>query len=112
MEPIVDVYDDNGNLSARYVKVQPEIVPDIVEKHLVGGQVAKDHEISDVDKAFISKQKRIVLRNCGLINPENIEEYIATGGYEATKKVVTSMSQDEVIEEIKVSGLRGKGGVS
>lgn len=110
LEPIVDVYDDNGNLSARYVKVQPEIVSDIVENHLVGGQVAKDHEISDVDKAFISKQKRIVLRNCGLINPENIEEYIATGGYEATKKVVTSMSQDEVIEEIKVSGLRGRGG--
>jgi len=109
LEPIVDVYDDNGNLT-RYVKVQPEIVADIVEKHLVGGQVAKEHEISDVDKTFIGKQKRIVLRNCGLINPENIEEYITIGGYEATKKVVTSMTQDDVINEIKVSGLRGRGG--
>ncbi|MDD3168912.1 MAG: NADH-ubiquinone oxidoreductase-F iron-sulfur binding region domain-containing protein, partial [Eubacteriales bacterium] len=90
--------------------VQPDKVSDIVEKHLIGGEVVADQEISDVDKTFIDKQKRIVLRNCGLINPENIEEYIATGGYEATKKVVTSMTPDEVIAEIKVSGLRGRGG--
>ena len=109
LEPIVDVYDDNGELT-RYVKVQPDTVADIVEKHLVGGEAAKEHEISTVDKTFIDQQKRIVLRNCGLINPENIEEYIATGGYEATKKVVTSMTPDEVIEEIKTSGLRGRGG--
>jgi NADH-quinone oxidoreductase subunit F len=109
LEPIVDVYDDNGGLT-RYVKVQPEKVADIVEKHLIGGEVAKDQEISDIDKTFIDKQQRIVLRNCGIINPESIDEYIATGGYEATKKVVTSMSPDEVIEEIKISGLRGRGG--
>lgn len=109
LEPIVDVYDDNGGLT-RYVKVQPDKVAEIVEKHLIGGEVAADQEISEIDKTFIDKQKRIVLRNCGLINPENIDEYIATGGYEATKKVVTSMTPDEVIEEIKVSGLRGRGG--
>jgi NADH-quinone oxidoreductase subunit F len=109
LEPIVDVYDDKGGMT-RYVKVQPEKVTDIVEKHLVGGEVAKDQEISDVDKTFIGKQQRIVLRNCGIINPENIDEYIATGGYESTKKVVTSMTPEEVIEEIKVSGLRGRGG--
>lgn len=109
LEPIVDVYDDDGALT-RYVKVQPEKVADIVEKHLIGGEVAKDQEISDIDKTFIEKQQRIVLRNCGIINPESIDEYIATGGYEATKKVVTSMSPDEVIEEIKISGLRGRGG--
>ncbi len=109
LEPIVDVYDDKGGLT-RYVKVQPDKVTEIVEKHLIGGAVAADQEISVVDKTFIDKQERIVLRNCGLINPENIDEYIATGGYEATKKVVTSMSPDEVIEEIKVSGLRGRGG--
>jgi len=109
LEPIVDVYDDNGELT-RYVKVQPDKVTDIVEKHLAGGEVAKDIEISDIDKTFIDKQQRIVLRNCGVINPENIDEYIAKGGYEATKKVVTSMTQDEVIEEIKTSGLRGRGG--
>jgi NADH-quinone oxidoreductase subunit F len=109
LEPIVDIYDDNGEIT-RYVKVQPDKVSDIVEKHLIGGQAATDHGISDVDKTFIDKQTRIVLRNCGLINPENIEEYISTGGYEATKKVVTSMTPEAVIEEIKVSGLRGRGG--
>ncbi|HYE68560.1 MAG TPA: NADH-quinone oxidoreductase subunit NuoF [Anaerovoracaceae bacterium] len=109
LEPIVDVYDDKGGLT-RYVKVQPNKVTEIVEKHLIGGEVAADQEISDVDKTFIDKQERIVLRNCGLINPENIDEYIANGGYEATKKVVTSMSPDEVIEQIKISGLRGRGG--
>ncbi len=109
LEPIVDVYDDNGGLT-RYVKVQPEKVTEIVEKHLIGGEAVTDHEISDIDKTFIEKQQRIVLRNCGIINPENIEDYIAAGGYEATKKVVTSMTQDQVIEEIKISGLRGRGG--
>ena len=109
LEPIVDVYDDNENMT-RYVKVKPEKVSEIVEKHLMNGEIASDIAISDEDKLFIEKQQRVVLRNCGLINPEKIEEYIAVGGYEATKKVVTTMTQDDVIEEIKVSGLRGRGG--
>lgn len=109
LEPIVDIYDDNNNMT-RYVKVKPDKVEEIVEKHLVNGEIDTDLAISDEDKLFIEKQQRVVLRNCGLINPERIEEYIAVGGYEATKKVVTSMTQDEVIEEIKVSGLRGRGG--
>ncbi|HML38378.1 MAG TPA: NADH-quinone oxidoreductase subunit NuoF [Bacillota bacterium] len=109
LEPIVDIYDDDGGLT-RYVKVQPDKVADIVEKHLIGGEVAQDEEISEIDKTFIEKQQRIVLRNCGVINPENIDEYIAKGGYEATKKAVTSMTPEEVIEEIKISGLRGRGG--
>lgn len=109
LEPIVDIYDDN-DIMTRYVKVKPECVLEIVEKHLVNGEIATDLEISDEDKLFIEKQQRVVLRNCGLINPEKIEEYIAVGGYEATKKVVTSMSPEDVIEEIKISGLRGRGG--
>ena len=109
LEPIVDVYDDN-EVMTRYVKVKPECVLEIVEKHIVNGEIATDLAISDEDKLFIEKQKRVVLRNCGLINPEKIEEYVAVGGYEATKKVVTSMTQEDVIEEIKVSGLRGRGG--
>ncbi|WP_297133073.1 NADH-quinone oxidoreductase subunit NuoF [Terrisporobacter sp.] len=109
LEPIVDIYDDNDNMT-RYVKVKSDKVAEIVEKHLVNGEIASDVAISDEDKLFIEKQQRVVLRNCGLINPEKIEEYISVGGYEATRKVVTSMSQDEVIEEIKVSGLRGRGG--
>ena len=110
LEPIVDVYNDNGDLEARYVKLQPEKVAEVVEKHLIGKEPVKEYMISEEDESFLSKQKRIVLRNCGLINPEKIEEYIARGGYEAAKKVVTSMTPDEVIEEVKVAGLRGRGG--
>ncbi len=109
LEPIVDVYDDNGEMT-RYVKVQPDRVERIVEEHLKGGKVVEEFAIAPEDQQFLEKQQRVVLRHCGLINPEKIEEYLAVGGYEATKKVVTSMTQDEVIEEIKISGLRGRGG--
>ena len=109
LEPIVDVYDDNNNMT-RYVKVNADKASEIVEKHLVNGEVVTDLALHDEDKLFIEKQQRVVLRHCGLINPEKIEEDIAVGGYAATKKVVTSMTQDEVIEEIKISGLRGRGG--
>ncbi len=109
LEPIVDVYEDNGDVT-RYVKVQPDRVERIVEEHLKGGKVVEEFAIAPEDQQFLDKQQRVVLRHCGLINPEKIEEYLAVGGYEATKKVVTSMTQDEVIEEIKVSGLRGRGG--
>lgn len=109
LEPIVDVYEDDGKMT-RYVKVQPDKVEKIVEEHLKGGKPVAEYAISEEDQQFIGKQQRVVLRHCGLINPEKIEEYLAVGGYEATKKVVTSMTQDEVIEEIKTSGLRGRGG--
>ncbi|MBR3786408.1 MAG: NADH-quinone oxidoreductase subunit NuoF [Firmicutes bacterium] len=109
LEPIVDVYEDNGDMT-RYVKVQPDRVERIVEEHLVGGKVVEEYAIAPEDQQFLDKQQRVVLRHCGLINPEKIEEYLAVGGYEATQRVVTSMTQDEVIEEIKVSGLRGRGG--
>jgi len=109
LEPIVDVYEDNGDMT-RYVKVQPDRVERIVEEHLKGGKPVEEFAIAPEDQQFLDKQQRVVLRHCGLINPEKIEEYLAVGGYEATKKVVTSMTQDEVIEEIKVSGLRGRGG--
>lgn len=109
LEPIVDVYDETGDFT-RYVKVQPEKVSEIVEKHLIGGEYVADQEIMAVDKSFIDKQERLVLKNCGLIDPEDINEYIALGGYEATKKTITSMTPEGVIEEIKISGLRGRGG--
>ncbi len=109
LEPIVDVYEDNGELT-RYVKVQPENVETIVQQHLKGGKVVAEQAISEEDKQFIEKQQRVVLRNCGTINPEDIEEYIAADGYKAIEKVLKGMTQDEVIEVIKVSGLRGRGG--
>lgn len=110
LEPIVDVYNDEGALEARYVKCTTDKVAEIVEEHLVGGKPVEKYMIPKEDEAFLSQQQRIVLRNCGQINPEKIEEYIATGGYEAAKKVITSMTPDQVIEEIKISGLRGRGG--
>lgn len=110
LEPIVDVYNDEGSLEARYVKCTTDKVEEIVNEHLIGGKPVEKYMIPEEDQAFLSQQQRIVLRNCGQINPEKIDEYIAVGGYEAAKKVITSMTPDEVIEEIKVSGLRGRGG--
>ncbi len=110
LEPIVDVYRDDGTLAARYVKIQPDKVADIVDRHLLGGEVAKELLIAPEDAAILDSQQRIVLRNCGLINPEFIDEYIATDGYVAAKKALTEMTPEEVIEEVKISGLRGRGG--
>ena len=110
LEPIVDVYNDEGALEARYVKCTTDKVEEIVNEHLIGGNPVEKYMIPEEDQAFLSQQQRIVLRHCGQINPERIEEYIAVGGYEAARKVVTSMTPDDVIEEIKVSGLRGRGG--
>ena len=109
LEPIVDIYDDGGKMT-RYVKVQPADVNGIVESHLVNKKVAEDKSISEEDQQFVAKQQRVVLRNCGIINPEDIEDYIAVDGYKAIEKVLGSMKPEEVIEEIKISGLRGRGG--
>ena len=109
LEPIVDVYEDNGEMT-RYVKVQPDKVEAIVENHLIGGKVVEEQAITAEDEQFVAKQQRVVLRNCGVINPEEIDEYIAVDGYKAIEKVLKSMKPEDVIEEIKVSGLRGRGG--
>jgi NADH-quinone oxidoreductase subunit F len=110
LEPIVDVYGDGDVLAARYVRVQPEKVGEIVETHLKGGKVAAELAISDADEKFLSSQKRIVLRNAGVINPESIDAYTAVGGYRSIEKALKEMSPETVIEEIKISGLRGRGG--
>ena len=114
--PLVIVYPEG----TFYVRVKPEDVPEIVEEHLYKGRVVERllyHEpttgksiptYKEID--FYKKQKRVVLSKCGAINPEKIEEYIALGGYEALGKVLTTMTPEQVIEEIKKSGLRGRGG--
>ena len=109
LEPIVDIYNDDGS-QTRYVKVKPEDVEHIVESHLKKGIVCEEQAISEEDRQFVEKQQRVVLRNCGVINPEDINEYISVEGYKAIEKVLRSMSPDDVIEEIKISGLRGRGG--
>ena len=109
LEPIIDIYDDNG-LMTRYVKVQPDKVEKIVEEHVLHGNVVEEYAISEEDKKFVTGQQRIVLRNCGVINPENIDEYIEKDGYKALEKVLTTMKPEQVIDEMKASGLRGRGG--
>lgn len=109
LEPIVDVYD-NGELH-RFVKVS-EASAEKIAACVNSGDFSsvKDLEISDEDKQFLEKQTRIALRHCGVINPEKIEDYTSEDGYKALNKVLTSMTPEEVIEEIKISGLAGRGG--
>lgn len=109
LEPIVDIIDDDGNKTT-YVKVDAAKTAEIIEKHLQGGQVVEEYKMSADDAEKLDKQHRIALRNCGIINPENIEEYIARGGYEAARKCVTELTQPQIIDIIKESGLRGRGG--
>lgn len=114
--PVVIVYPE----AAFYSQVKPEDVEEIVTEHLLKGRVVKRllyHESIEENKLkslnevpFYRKQVRVALRNCGVINPENIDEYIAFDGYKALEKVLTSMTSEEVINTIKKSGLRGRGG--
>lgn len=109
LEPIVDVYADDGLY--RFVKVNGEIAEKIANA-INSNDLAsvKEFEISDDDKQFLDKQTRIALRHCGVINPEIIEDYTNDDGYKALEKVITTMSPEDVIEEIKLSGLAGRGG--
>ena len=115
--PIMIVYPEG----TFYAQATPEGVRRVVKEHLKEGNVCKDllyketvHEdgsiISLSETNFYKKQKRIALRNCGVIDPENIEEYIGTEGYQGLYKALTSMSQDDVIKEVLDSGIRGRGG--
>ena len=110
LEPIVDVYDDEGKLY-RCVQVAPEHAETIVS-----AVATKDYSLlSDIvikpeDESFLNQQTRIALRHCGVINPEKIDAYLEDDGYQALTKVLTTMSPEDVIEEIKVSGLAGRGG--
>ncbi len=102
-----------------YSAAKVEDVEEIIEKHIIGGEIVERLLCKDIDGSlvksldelnFYKKQHRIVLKNCGLIDPENIDEYLAFDGYKALEKVLTSMSQDEVIQVVSDSGLRGRGG--
>lgn len=114
--PIVVIYPEG----ATYSRVTVEDVKEIVEEHLIKGRIVKrlllgNKDAEDVSKAledvgFFKHQVRVALRNCGVINPENIEEYIARDGYRALGKVLTEMTPEQVIETVKKSGLRGRGG--
>lgn len=109
LEPIVDIYD-GGELKKRLVKVRPEDAEKIIAYINGDENAVNDIEISDDDKLFLEKQTRIALRHCGIINPEIIDEYTACDGYRALEKVLKTMTPEDVIEEIKISGLAGRGG--
>ena len=114
--PIVKMLPDN----TFYTSVKPEDAAEIVAEHIVKGRKVErllyvdpenDEHVSDAKHMdFYKKQMRIALRNCGFIDPENIDEYIARDGYAALAKCLTEMTPEEVIEEMKKSGLRGRGG--
>ncbi len=114
--PIMVVYPEGSF----YSEVKVENIPEIVEEHLLKGRIVKHllydettqtEQIKSINETnFYKKQKRVALRNCGVIDPENIEEYIAMDGYQALAKAVTEMTPEQVIEVVKDSGLRGRGG--
>ncbi len=115
--PIMIVYPEGSF----YSEVKVEDIPEIVEEHLLKGRivtrllydetVVNEAEVKSLNETnFYKKQKRIALRNCGVIDPENIEEYIAYDGYQALAKCLTEMTPEEVIKVVKDSGLRGRGG--
>ena len=104
-----------------YGSVTPADIPEIVEEHLINNRpvarlaIQEDHLYNRFfrifgDAKFFGKQMRIALRNCGIIDPENIDDYLSLRGYEALAKVLTDMTPKQVIEEVKLSGLRGRGG--
>ena len=102
-----------------YSMVTPEDCEEIIDTHIIGGKIVDRLLCKDIDGTvvnkldelpFYKKQMRIALKNCGVINPEDIDEYIAFDGFKALEKVLTKMSQDDVIDEISKSGLRGRGG--
>lgn len=109
LEPIVDVYAEDE--LHRFVKVNSEIAEKIANAINNNDLLSvKEFEISDDDKQFLDKQTRIALRHCGVINPEIIEDYTNDDGYKALEKVIKTMTPEDVIEEIKISGLAGRGG--
>ena len=108
LEPIVDIVDENGDRTT-LVKIDREAAEDIA-KFVKDGIKVEKYQIHTDDNEVLKSQKRIALANCGIINPESIDEYIQTGGYDAIKKVLAEMSPEDVIDEIKTSGLLGRGG--
>ena len=110
LEPIVDIYDGD-TLARRLVRVKAEDAQAIVEAAETKDLSKVDHiTISPEDEEFLSRQTRIALRHCGLIDPGSLDDYRNIDGYQALEKVLKTMTPEEVIEEIKISGLAGRGG--
>ena len=110
LEPIVDIYEGK-ELLRRLVRVSEKDAEAIAEAYKTGDLSKVDAiTITADDEDFLNKQTRIALRHCGIIDPNSLEDYMANDGYEGLKKVLTTMTPEQVIEEIKISGLAGRGG--
>lgn len=110
LEPIVDIYEDNQEVK-RLVRVTENDAEKISKYAQTGDEsFISSLLVSDEDKEFLNKQTRIALRRCGIINPDEIDDFVNADGYTAIKKVLTSMTPEDVIEVIKTSGLAGRGG--
>ncbi len=105
---LVDVVD--GDKSITYQGIKPDNAKRIVQEHLIEGKPVAEWLIDDSYYAFHDKQHKILLKDCGTIDPEDIKAYVNVGGYEGIKKVLSGMTREEVIGEIKASGIRGRGG--
>lgn len=107
-EPLVEVSD--GKNSWFYGRVDENTAAEIVAEHIVGGKPVAEKLLSEGEMSFLTGQQRIVLRNCGVIDPESIDAYLERGGYKALEKAICEMTAEEIIDEIKTAGLRGRGG--
>ncbi|MBN1335435.1 MAG: NADH-quinone oxidoreductase subunit NuoF [Deltaproteobacteria bacterium] len=116
-EPLVEIRE--GDVRVIYGGVDPRRAEEIFQRHVLDGEILEEHVIwmrdangveSGSEMDFLRHQRRIVLRNCGCIDPESIAEYEATGGYEALRKALLEMTPEEIVAEVKASGLRGRGG--
>jgi len=108
-EPLVDIIAGDGKVFS-YGGVTEDRVSLLVDEHLIGGRIVPDLLINDDKNNVTARQVRISLRNCGVIDPDSIGDYIASGGYKAIEKAFKTMSPEQVIDEISASGLRGRGG--
>jgi NADH-quinone oxidoreductase subunit F len=105
---LVEVHENGSKTVYQYIK--PDMVPRIVDEHLVGGRPVREWLVDEAYDKFYAKQKKIVLADCGRIDPVDTDAYHAVGGYEAARDVLTEWLPDDVIDETKSSGLRGRGG--
>jgi NADH-quinone oxidoreductase subunit F len=105
---LVEVHTDGRKITYQYIK--PDMVERIVDEHIAGGRPVQEWLVDDAFDSFYAKQVKIALADVGRLDPEDIASYIAAGGYEPTREVLTTWIADDVISEIKSSGIRGRGG--
>ncbi|MDR0855297.1 MAG: NADH-quinone oxidoreductase subunit NuoF [Christensenellaceae bacterium] len=108
LEPMIQIYEAGKEKPTTYVKLTAAAAEEIFATHIAGGKICDKYYFDE--SVFLAPQYRIALRNCGVIDPENIDEYIARDGYQALHKTLTEYSQDDIVNTLLASGLRGRGG--